>query len=249
MNRLLLFQPKGKMFFYKLMVGLFLVAVIPTAVTVYVLHHQFIKSMMDEIGNSNIKLLEQASLNGNMMVNEMTYTASALLNDPSVSYFMQADYTSDAKQFNDLMDKLGTMRSGSRYLTSIYVMFDRFSYAIGTQATNNSFLLPIQQITALDETMLYSDYTRFYFRPVEGDRELYMVRPIQNSSYQTVGAIVITVSAARFRGFSNRSKRPNGIRSPFSTKTAKRFGAKGMSAAGKSFIKRQPPPFRGTIAR
>ncbi|WNQ13964.1 helix-turn-helix domain-containing protein [Paenibacillus aurantius] len=199
MNRLLLFYPRGKMFFYKLMAGLFLVAVIPTAATVYALHHQFIKSMMDEIGNSNTKLLEQASLNGNMMINEMTYTASALLNDPSVSYFMQTDYTSDAKLFNDLMDKLGTMRSGSRYLSSIYVVFDRFDYVIGTHTTNNAFLLPIQQTTALDETMLHSDYTRFYFYPDEGDRMLYMVRPIQNASYQTVGAIVITVSAAKFK--------------------------------------------------
>jgi two-component system response regulator YesN len=206
-RRLLAFRPRERKFFYKLMLGLLVMAIIPTTITVYVLHHHYVNSMMDEIGGSNKRLLEQAKMNGEMMFNDMTYTASALLSNSQVSFFMQTDYSADAKLFNDLMLKLGNLRSSSRYITSVSLYFNQFEYLIGSDETEPSFFRSREQLDKLGLTALYDKMdlkqNRFYLDSQDGKNNLYMIRPVQNSSYQNVGAIVITVSGAKFRAIFN----------------------------------------------
>ncbi|GGD85076.1 helix-turn-helix domain-containing protein [Paenibacillus nasutitermitis] len=202
MRKLFVFRPDNLNFFYKLIIGMLLVAILPTTTAVYVLHRHYANGMMEEVGAANKRLLEQARMNGDMMVNEMIHAAATLLNNPHLSTFMHNEYANDAKTFNDLMIKLDNLRGESRYLSGIYLYFNRFEYMIGSDGSESSFFRKFAQMSGAEQALFNQPgrmhQPRFFMQDRDGRRDLVMIRPVQSSAYQTIGSIAVVIDGHRF---------------------------------------------------
>ncbi|MGI2296129.1 helix-turn-helix domain-containing protein [Paenibacillus sp. GXUN7292] len=206
MKRRLLSTEKMK-FLYKLIIGLLLMAVLPTSLTVYVLHDHYTESMLQEVGSANKQLLEQAKTNGDMMFSEMVYVAANLLNQPKLSVFMQEEYSSDAKSFNDLILKLDNLQAESRFLSGIYLHFDKFDYMIGADKETGTFFRTRDEMSAVEKELTALSgamhQPRFFLQKLDGRQVFVMVRPVQNAAYRNVGSILLIVEENRFADIFN----------------------------------------------
>lgn len=194
-------QKKGS-YFIRVFITLVAVILVPLAAFTAISRRIFVLNMNQEIGKTNLEMLEQSKKVIDKSLNDVENLSDMLISDPSVIEFVnrKVDLSvyKSAETINRITNTIYVVKEGNGYLKDIYI-YSRNNDLLLSQENGIFHKLLKEQQERLEER--YEAGERGFFVISDdgnGQKSIQMVRLLEKSMGQFSGAIMIDLDLSEF---------------------------------------------------